>query len=221
MVFDAKSTRGNGCDGPALIDRYGRRRRLLSKLGVPLVWAFERGEIEAVALENGSVPTDRARADRRHEVRRLSCMLGQYCLSRLKVVDVEVGQVVDIGSSAECDDGRRRGGRRDRRSRSAVGDINSSSCSAVAEQAYEPRADGPFQIGDQPVVVADAQRCARLVHRSAHVLDADDLEVEVKVAGTNADGPEQAFEVLGLVHIPCAAARSPRASARRALARAG
>jgi hypothetical protein len=37
----------------ALIARYGNRRRLLVKLGVPLVWAFERGEVEAVAGEVG------------------------------------------------------------------------------------------------------------------------------------------------------------------------
>jgi Dolichyl-phosphate-mannose-protein mannosyltransferase len=46
----------------ALVTRYGRGRRLLSKLGVPLVWAFERDEMEAVARENGSIPSDRARA---------------------------------------------------------------------------------------------------------------------------------------------------------------
>jgi 4-amino-4-deoxy-L-arabinose transferase-like glycosyltransferase len=46
----------------ALITRYGRRRQLLSKLGVPLVWAFERGEMETIALENGSISSDRAPA---------------------------------------------------------------------------------------------------------------------------------------------------------------
>jgi Dolichyl-phosphate-mannose-protein mannosyltransferase len=45
----------------ALIDRYGRRRRLLSKLGVPLLWAFERSEMEAIALENGSISSKRDR----------------------------------------------------------------------------------------------------------------------------------------------------------------
>ena len=35
----------------ALIARHGKRRRLLVKLGVPLVWAFERGEVEAAAME--------------------------------------------------------------------------------------------------------------------------------------------------------------------------
>ena len=46
----------------ALIDRYGHRRRLLSKLGVPLVWAFERSEMEAIALENRSISSKGARA---------------------------------------------------------------------------------------------------------------------------------------------------------------
>ena len=46
----------------ALIDRFGRRRRLLSKLGVPLVWAFERSEMEAISPENGSISSKRARA---------------------------------------------------------------------------------------------------------------------------------------------------------------
>jgi 4-amino-4-deoxy-L-arabinose transferase-like glycosyltransferase len=50
----------------ALITRYGHRRRLLSKLGVPLVWAFERGEMEAIALENRSISTDPARAGAGH-----------------------------------------------------------------------------------------------------------------------------------------------------------
>ncbi len=40
----------------ALIARHGDRRRLLVKLGVPLVWAFERGEVEAVAVEVGEAP---------------------------------------------------------------------------------------------------------------------------------------------------------------------
>jgi hypothetical protein len=37
----------------ALISRHGRRRVLLSKFGVPLVWAFERPEVEAKASEIG------------------------------------------------------------------------------------------------------------------------------------------------------------------------
>lgn len=45
-----------------LIARYGHRRRLLSKLGVPLVWAFERGEMEAIAAEKGSLSRDRSPA---------------------------------------------------------------------------------------------------------------------------------------------------------------
>jgi hypothetical protein len=38
----------------ALIARHGHRRQLLTKLGVPLVWAFERGEVEAADAEIGS-----------------------------------------------------------------------------------------------------------------------------------------------------------------------
>ncbi len=44
----------------ALIARHGDRRRLLVKLGVPLVWAFERGEVETAAVEVGeATPTER------------------------------------------------------------------------------------------------------------------------------------------------------------------
>jgi hypothetical protein len=44
----------------SLINHYGQRRRLLSKLGVPLVWAFERGEMEAVARDRASTSSGRA-----------------------------------------------------------------------------------------------------------------------------------------------------------------
>ena len=46
----------------ALVARFGCRRRLLAKLGVPLVWAFERGETEAIALEHRSPSSDRTGA---------------------------------------------------------------------------------------------------------------------------------------------------------------
>ncbi len=45
-----------------LIARYGHRRRLLVKLGVPLVWAFDRGEMEEIEREKGSISPERARA---------------------------------------------------------------------------------------------------------------------------------------------------------------
>jgi 4-amino-4-deoxy-L-arabinose transferase-like glycosyltransferase len=42
----------------ALIARLGRQRVLLTKLGVPLVWAFERGEVDAIAAEIRSSEPD-------------------------------------------------------------------------------------------------------------------------------------------------------------------
>ena len=48
----------------ALVARHGQRRRLLTKLGVPLVWAFERGEVDAIAAESRSFAPDLAPAER-------------------------------------------------------------------------------------------------------------------------------------------------------------
>ena len=47
----------------ALIARYGQRRRLLAKFGVPLVWAFQRGDMEAIAAEKDAVSRDRPFAE--------------------------------------------------------------------------------------------------------------------------------------------------------------
>jgi hypothetical protein len=46
-----------------LIARYGNRRKLFVKLGVPLVWAFERGEVDAVAIEVGKAKPAQPIAD--------------------------------------------------------------------------------------------------------------------------------------------------------------
>jgi Dolichyl-phosphate-mannose-protein mannosyltransferase len=49
----------------ALIARYGRRRRLLVKFGIPLVWAFKRDEMEAIAAEKDPKSRDRPLAEPR------------------------------------------------------------------------------------------------------------------------------------------------------------
>ena len=58
VVSDAEPPGGDGFRWTALIARHGHRRRLLTKLGVPLVWAFDRGEVEATAAEIGSSTID-------------------------------------------------------------------------------------------------------------------------------------------------------------------
>jgi 4-amino-4-deoxy-L-arabinose transferase-like glycosyltransferase len=49
----------------ALIARHGHQRVLFTKLGVPLVWAFERGEVDAIAAEIRSSAPDPIPADLR------------------------------------------------------------------------------------------------------------------------------------------------------------
>jgi hypothetical protein len=48
----------------ALIARYGQRRRLLVKFGIPLAWAFKRNEMEVIAAEKGAFSRDRPLKDR-------------------------------------------------------------------------------------------------------------------------------------------------------------
>jgi len=47
----------------ALIARYGHRRRLLVKFGIPLAWAFKRDDMEVIAVEKAALSRDRPLKD--------------------------------------------------------------------------------------------------------------------------------------------------------------
>ena len=65
----------------------------------------------------------------------------------------------------------------------ARGGLDACGRAAMAEQADVPRPDGDLEVGDEPFVVADLVRMPGLVDGAAHVLQAEDLEIEVEVAG--------------------------------------
>ena len=88
---------------------------------------------------------------------------------------------------------------------------------ALAQQADVAGTDHGFQVGDQPVVVADAQRRAGLVDGPADLLQAHDLEIEVEVPGPDSDEPEQALEVLVWCTPLCSRTTTPRVSSAAAL----
>ncbi len=122
--------------------------------------------------------------------------LWQEC-NGLKVVEIVGGGVVEIGQG----DGRRSGnGGIFLLGALGGGEAFIEACSR-ASLAHEPDqavADSLFEVGDQPVVVADPQRGAGPIDRPVDLVQAEDFEIEVEVPRMNPYGPQQALEVFGL-----------------------